>query len=104
MDWTIIVITVFVIRLGFLAADPGQHALDEADAGLSSAANERLKEKYKDDPVKMNKKTMEFMRENKVNPLGGCLPMLLQIPVFIGLHLHDSQRDRAARRTFSMGR
>ena len=43
-----------------------------------------LKEKYKDDPVKMNKKTMEFMREHKVSPLGGCLPMLLQIPVFFG--------------------
>jgi YidC/Oxa1 family membrane protein insertase len=45
-----------------------------------------IKEKYKDDPVKMNKKTMEFMRENKVSPLGGCLPMLLQIPVFFGFY------------------
>src|SRR2546427_326158 len=43
-----------------------------------------LKEKYKDDPVKMNKKLMEFMKENKVSPLGGCLPMLLQMPVFFG--------------------
>ena len=43
-----------------------------------------IKAKYKDDPVKMNKKTMEFMREHKVSPLGGCLPMLLQIPVFFG--------------------
>jgi YidC/Oxa1 family membrane protein insertase len=32
----------------------------------------------------MNKKLMAFMRENKVSPLGGCLPMLLQIPVFFG--------------------
>ena len=43
-----------------------------------------IREKYKDDPAKVNKKTMEFMRENKVNPLGGCLPMLLQMPVFFG--------------------
>jgi len=43
-----------------------------------------LQEKYKDDPAKMNRKLMEFMRENKVSPLGGCLPMLLQIPVFFG--------------------
>jgi len=43
-----------------------------------------LQEKYKDDPAKMNKKLMEFMKENKVSPLGGCLPMLLQIPVFFG--------------------
>jgi YidC/Oxa1 family membrane protein insertase len=43
-----------------------------------------IQEKFKDDPAKMNKKLMEFMRENKVSPLGGCLPMLLQIPVFFG--------------------
>jgi YidC/Oxa1 family membrane protein insertase len=43
-----------------------------------------IREKYKDDPAKLNKKTMEFMREHKVNPLGGCLPMLLQMPVFFG--------------------
>jgi YidC/Oxa1 family membrane protein insertase len=43
-----------------------------------------LQEKYKDDPGKMNRKLMEFMKEHKVNPMGGCLPMLLQIPVFIG--------------------
>lgn len=43
-----------------------------------------IQEKFKDDPRKMNQKLMEFMRENKVNPMGGCLPMLLQIPVFIG--------------------
>ncbi len=43
-----------------------------------------IQEKYKEDPAKMNKKTMEFMKEHKVSPLGGCLPLLLQIPVFIG--------------------
>ena len=43
-----------------------------------------IQEKFKDDPAKMNKKTMEFMKEHKVSPLGGCLPLLLQIPVFIG--------------------
>jgi YidC/Oxa1 family membrane protein insertase len=45
-----------------------------------------LQEKFKDDPVKMNRKLMEFMKEHKVSPLGGCLPMLLQIPVFIGFY------------------
>lgn len=43
-----------------------------------------LQEKFKDDPAKMNKKMMEFWKEHKVNPMGGCLPMLLQMPVFIG--------------------
>lgn len=45
-----------------------------------------LQEKYKDDPRKMNTKLMEFMKENKVSPLGGCLPLLLQIPVFFGFY------------------
>jgi YidC/Oxa1 family membrane protein insertase len=45
-----------------------------------------LQEKYKDDPRKMNMKLMEFMKENKVSPLGGCLPLLLQIPVFFGFY------------------
>jgi YidC/Oxa1 family membrane protein insertase len=45
-----------------------------------------IQEKYKDDPKKMNLKLMEFMKENRVSPLGGCLPILLQIPVFIGFY------------------
>ncbi len=45
-----------------------------------------LQEKYKDDPKKMNVKLMEFMKENKVSPMGGCLPIMLQIPVFIGFY------------------
>ena len=36
--------------------------------------------------AKMNKKTMEFMREHKVSPLGGCLPMLIQLPIFFGFY------------------
>ena len=43
-----------------------------------------IREKYKDDSQKMNKRIMEFMREHKINPLGGCLPILIQIPVFFG--------------------
>ena len=43
-----------------------------------------IQEKFKDDPKKVQLKMMEFMKENKVSPLGGCLPMLLQLPVFIG--------------------
>ena len=45
-----------------------------------------LREKYKDDAKKMNQKLMEFMKQNKVNPMGGCWPILIQIPVFIGFY------------------
>ncbi len=44
-----------------------------------------MNEKYKDDPQKRQQAMMEMYKEHKVNPLGGCLPMLVQIPVFIGL-------------------
>ena len=47
---------------------------------------ERLKEKFKDDKEKLNKEIMELYRRNKVNPFGGCLPMVFQFPVFIGLY------------------
>lgn len=45
-----------------------------------------LKEKYKNDRDAMNRAVMELYREHKVNPLGGCLPMLVQIPVFFALY------------------
>lgn len=43
----------------------------------------RLQEKYKDDREKLNQELMAFYRENQINPLGGCLPLLAQMPVFI---------------------
>ncbi len=45
-----------------------------------------LKERYGDDRAKMGQATMELYKKEKVNPLGGCLPMLVQIPVFIALY------------------
>jgi YidC/Oxa1 family membrane protein insertase len=47
---------------------------------------ERLREEYKDDREKLNKEMMELYRRHKINPLGGCLPMIVQMPVFIGLY------------------
>ncbi|MEW6272443.1 MAG: membrane protein insertase YidC [Thermodesulfobacteriota bacterium] len=47
---------------------------------------QKLREKYKDDAKQMNAEIMELYKRHKVNPLGGCLPMLLQIPVFFGLY------------------
>ncbi len=44
-----------------------------------------LREKYKDDPTKMNQEVMKLYKEHGVNPVGGCLPMLIQIPIFFGL-------------------
>ncbi|TAH45229.1 MAG: membrane protein insertase YidC [Gammaproteobacteria bacterium] len=45
-----------------------------------------LKERYGDDRAKMNQAMLELYQKEKINPLGGCLPMLVQIPVFLGLY------------------
>ncbi len=45
-----------------------------------------LKEKFKDDKQRQNKEIMDLYKRHKVNPVGGCLPMILQIPVFIALY------------------
>ena len=47
---------------------------------------QQIREKYKDDKEKMNQEIMQMYRTYKVNPVGGCLPMLLQIPVFFALY------------------
>lgn len=44
-----------------------------------------LKEKYKDNPQKMQQETLKLFKEHQVNPLAGCLPILIQMPIFLGL-------------------
>ncbi len=46
----------------------------------------QLRKKHKDDPQTLNREIMELYKKHKVNPLGGCMPMLLQIPVFFALY------------------
>jgi YidC/Oxa1 family membrane protein insertase len=55
----------------------------DEDARPAPAA---LKEQYGDDKMKMQQAMMELYKREKVNPLGGCLPILIQIPVFIALY------------------
>jgi len=47
---------------------------------------EELRKKYKDNPAKLNKEIIELYRQHRVNPLGGCLPLFFQLPVFIALY------------------
>jgi len=46
----------------------------------------KLREQYGDDKVKMNQAMMDLYKTEKINPLGGCLPIVVQIPVFISLY------------------
>jgi YidC/Oxa1 family membrane protein insertase len=54
----------------------------------------KLQAKYKDDKQKLNEEMMKFYKENKINPFGGCLPLLAQMPIFISLFrvLHDPEK------------
>ena len=81
--WAIIVITV-LLKIIFwpLTAISTRSAKRMADMAPQLKA---LQEKYKDDPQKLPAKQWEFYRENKINPMSGCLPMLVQLPVFFGL-------------------
>ena len=47
---------------------------------------EQLRTTYKDNPQRLNKEIMELYKEHKVNPFGGCLPLILQIPIFFALY------------------
>lgn len=54
--------------------------------GLLGPMMKELQEKYKDDPQKQQMEVMKLYRDYGVNPLGGCLPLFLQIPIFFGLY------------------
>ena len=85
-NWGIAIILLTVAREGRpLPADLQVDALDERDAALQPEI-EKLKEKYKGDREKLNVATMQLYQKHKVNPLGGCLPMLLQMPVWFALY------------------
>jgi YidC/Oxa1 family membrane protein insertase len=52
---------------------------------------QELREKYKDDPTRMNQEVMKLYKSYGINPVGGCLPMVIQIPIFFGLYKMLSQ-------------
>jgi YidC/Oxa1 family membrane protein insertase len=82
--WSIIIIT-FIIKLAFAPLTHKQQKSMKRMQKLQPKIVE-LKEKYKGDSQRMNAEMMELYKREKVNPLGGCLPMLIQVPVFIALY------------------
>lgn len=82
--WAIIVLTILVrlIVLPFnVFSYKSMKKMQKIQPQLQS-----LRERYKEDPATLNRETMGLMREQKVNPIGGCLPILLQMPVFFALY------------------
>jgi YidC/Oxa1 family membrane protein insertase len=82
--WAIIIITVIIKMLFFPLTHKSYKSMKEMQK-LQPKMQE-LKEKYKSDRDAMNKAVMELYKTHKVNPMGGCLPMVVQIPVFFGLY------------------
>jgi YidC/Oxa1 family membrane protein insertase len=80
--WAIVVITV-ILKLVFYPLTAASTRSMKRMSALQPQMK-AIQEKYKEDPTKMNQKLQEFMKENRINPLGSCLPLLLTIPVFAG--------------------
>ncbi|MFA5898598.1 MAG: membrane protein insertase YidC [Hyphomicrobium sp.] len=81
---TILILTVLV-RLAFFPLASKQYA-SMAKMKKLQPQMEALRERYKDDKAKQQQEVMELYRREKVNPVAGCLPILLQIPVFFALY------------------
>jgi len=82
--WAIVLITL-IVRIPFIPLiNKSQKSMKKLQAVQPHMA--ALKEKYKKDPQKLQKETMELYKKHKVNPVGGCLPMLIQLPVFFALY------------------
>lgn len=82
--WAIILVTVLIKLLFYKLSETSYKSMAQMRKLQPRLAN--LKERYGDDREKMNEAMMRIYKEEKINPLGGCLPILLQIPVFIALY------------------
>ncbi len=80
----IILVTVLIKLVLWPISHKGMKSMKNMQAIQPKIA--KLREKYKDDSTRMNQEMMNLYKTYKVNPLGGCLPMFLQIPVFFALY------------------
>ncbi|MBT8586710.1 membrane protein insertase YidC [Polynucleobacter paneuropaeus] len=82
--WSIILLTI-LIKLAFFPLSAASYKsmarMKEVQPRLVA-----MKEQYKGDPQKLNQAMMEMYKKEKINPVGGCLPVVIQIPVFISLY------------------
>ncbi len=89
-DWTnnwgvAIVLLTFLIKLLFFPLSAASYR-SMAKMRVVAPKLEKIKQQYSDDREQLNRAMMELYKTEKINPLGGCLPVLIQIPVFIALY------------------
>ena len=82
--WAIIILTI-IIKLLFFPLSAASYKSMAKMKAVAPRLN-ALRERYGDDKQRLNQELMNLYRTEKINPLGGCLPILIQIPVFIALY------------------
>lgn len=82
--WSIILLTFVIKALFYKLSEAGYRSM--AKMKKLQPKIQELKERYGDDRAKMGQATMELYKKEKTNPLGGCFPILIQMPVFIALY------------------
>ena len=82
--YAIILVTLMIKIVFFPLANKSYKSMKEMQKLQPIMAE--LREKYKNDKERMSREVMELYKKNRVNPLSGCLPMIVQIPVFIALY------------------
>ncbi|HEX4639622.1 MAG TPA: membrane protein insertase YidC [Chthoniobacterales bacterium] len=81
--WSILVLTAIVKIVLWPLQNKAN--LSMRRMSLLNPKIQELRDKYKDDPTRMNQEVMKLYKDYGINPIGGCLPMLIQIPIFFGL-------------------
>ncbi len=82
--WTIVVLTIVIKLAMFPLSAASMRSM--ARMKVLTPKMQAINERYKDDPAKKNQAMMELYKTEKINPLGGCLPMLIQMPIFLALY------------------
>jgi YidC/Oxa1 family membrane protein insertase len=83
--WAIVALTV-IVRVAMIPLTVKQQQSFRAMQALQPEIK-KLQAKYKNDRQKLNEEMMAFYKENKVNPFGSCLPLLVQLPIFFALYV-----------------
>ena len=81
---SIIILTILIKAIFFKLSETSYRSM--AQMKKLNPRMQALKERYAEDKKKFSEALMRMYKEEKVNPLGGCLPILIQIPVFIALY------------------
>lgn len=82
--WAIIILTLIIKLVFYKLSETSYRSM--ARMRTMQPKMQQLKERFGDDKQKLNQELMELYKREKINPLGGCLPILIQIPVFISLY------------------